>query len=140
MQISPTTGFEDVDASGRSEQLVDYLIFLADRMADNRRRGLEMLNLQAAAVVLDVGCGAGEVCVDLARRVGPLGRVVGIDFSETMIRKARERAASSGQHVEFHVASVYRLPFQDQMFDVVRAERLFQHLDDPESALGTAQK
>jgi ubiquinone/menaquinone biosynthesis C-methylase UbiE len=135
MQMSSTTGFENVDTSGRSEELVDYLMFFADLVADNRRQGLEMLNLQAGAAVLDVGCGAGELCVDLARRVGPRGRVVGIDASETMIHKARETAASSGQDVEFHVASVYRLPFADQTFDVVRAERLFQHLDNPQSAL-----
>jgi ubiquinone/menaquinone biosynthesis C-methylase UbiE len=133
--FSDFTGFSDVDASGRSEELGDYLTFIADRMAEIRRQGLEMLNLQAGVAVLDVGCGAGEVCVDLARQVGTHGRVVGVDLSEAMIQKARRSAASSRQGVDFQVASVYRLPFPDQVFDVTRAERLFQHLDDPESAL-----
>jgi ubiquinone/menaquinone biosynthesis C-methylase UbiE len=133
--MSATTGFSDVDTSGKSEELADYLTFLADRMAEVRRQGLEMLDLQAGATVLDVGCGAGEVCADLARLVGPRGRVVGIDASEAMIQKARGRAASSGQNIDFEVVSVYRLPFPDRTFDLARAERLFQHLDDPESAL-----
>lgn len=135
MQRLETTGFSDVDASGRSAELVDYLLFLGDRMAEMRRQGLEMLNLPVGAAVLDVGCGVGEVCVDLAHRVGPDGRVAGVDLSEVMIQTARERCAPSGQEIDFRVASVYRLPFSDGTFDAVRAERLFQHLDDPEAAL-----
>ena len=136
MQMSATIGFSDVDASGRSEELLKYLIFLADRMTEIRQQGLERVNLQTGAAVLDVGCGVGEMCVDVARHVGPRGRVVGVDASEVMIREAQRRAAASGQELDFRVASVYRLPFPDQTFDVVRAERLFQHLDDPQSALG----
>jgi len=129
------TGFSDVDASGKSEELADYLTFLGDRLDGVRRQGLQMLRLPAAAAVLDVGCGAGEVCRSLARLVGPFGCVVGVDLSVGLIARARSECASSGPHVSFGVANAYRLPFPDQSFDLVRAERVFQHLDDPESAL-----
>jgi 2-polyprenyl-3-methyl-5-hydroxy-6-metoxy-1,4-benzoquinol methylase len=130
-----SSAFSDVDASGRSEELAAYLAFVAERLAPIRRQGLQMLGLQSGASALDVACGAGEVCMEIARQLGPEGRVVGIDLSEAMIQKAKQEAARCRQSVQFEVANVYQLPFPDQSFDVVRAERLFQHLEDPEAAL-----
>ena len=133
--MNEQTGFSDVDASGRSEALVDYLGALAQLVGEVRREGYEMLALRAGDAVLDVGCGAGEVCVELADRVGPTGRVAGVDLSEAMIAAAQRTAAAAGLAIELRVASVYQLPFADGVFDAVRAERVFQHLDDPEAAL-----
>ena len=129
------TGFADVDASGRSGELVDYLVLTAEHVADIRRNGYEFLRLQPGASVLDVGCGAGEVCVELAARVGPAGKVAGIDLSEAMIEAARKAAAASERPIDLRVGSAYALPFADGQFDAVRCERVFQHLDDPEAAL-----
>jgi SAM-dependent methyltransferase len=130
-----TTGFSDVDGSTRADDLVDYLAVLADRLAGARREGYEMLRLKPGVAVLDVGCGAGEVCVELAVRVGPRGKVAGIDPSEAMIAAAKRAADASGQRVDLRVASIYALPFPDGAFDAVRAERVFQHLEDPEAGL-----
>jgi cyclopropane fatty-acyl-phospholipid synthase-like methyltransferase len=63
------SGFSDVDKSGRSEALVEYLAEMAQEVAERRRQGYELLRLRSGATVLDVGCGAGEVCVELAARV-----------------------------------------------------------------------
>lgn len=46
----------------------------------------------AGEVVLDIGCGCGSTSIDLARRVLPGGRVVGVDISAPMLQRARERA------------------------------------------------
>src|SRR5215467_10509613 len=46
---------------------------------------------RAASTVLDVGCGCGATTIELARAVGPSGRVVGIDISEPMLSRAKER-------------------------------------------------
>jgi SAM-dependent methyltransferase len=46
---------------------------------------------RAGSTVLDVGCGCGATTADLARAVGPSGRVVGIDVSEPMLARAKER-------------------------------------------------
>src|SRR5262245_26569102 len=52
--------------------------------------------------VLDVGCGTGQTSIELARRVGPSGRVIGADISAPMLARARERARAGGVgHVEF---------------------------------------
>ena len=129
------TGFSDVDGSGRSDALVDYLSLVAQHVGEFRRHGYDLMRLHSGDAVLDVGCGAGEVCVELAAIVGPQGRVAGVDLSAAMIEAARRTAAASGLAIELQPASVYQLPFADGEFDAVRAERVFQHLDNPEAAL-----
>jgi len=129
------TGFADVDGSGRSAELVDYLTLVAQHVGEFRRQGYELMRLAPGDAVLDVGCGAGEVCVELAAIVGPNGKVAGVDLSETMVEAARRTVAASAKSVELRTASIYELPFADGAFDAVRAERVFQHLDNPEAAL-----
>lgn len=102
-----TTGFSDVDASGRAHDLVDYLALLAtNRLAQVHQEGFGRLRPQPGAAVLDVGCGAGEVCVELAERVGPSGQEAGLDLSETMIQAARGAAECAGRPVEFQVGTI----------------------------------
>jgi SAM-dependent methyltransferase len=133
--VSHSTGFSDVEASGSAPQLVDYLKRWAVQLADYRRLDFDRLALRDGEAVLDAGCGAGEVCVEFARRVGRTGRVCGIDPSTTMIEAARAAAAQAGARVEHAAASIYELPYPDDTFDAVRAERVFQHLDDPARGL-----
>jgi len=129
------TGFSDVDRSGRSDALVEYLRVLARAVDQAREIGYAQLCIREGSHILDVGCGAGEVCIELARRVGPRGRVVGVDVSADMIEQARCAADGAGAAVELHVGSILALPFLDSTFDAVRAERVLQHLDDPDAAL-----
>lgn len=133
--MTGTTGFSDVDASARADELIDYLTLLADRLAAMRRTDFDRLQIGSGAAVLDVGCGAGEVCVALARRVGPTDRVCGVDLSAAMVEAARTAAHAAGMAVEHRVAGIHELPYPDASFDVVRAERVFQHIDDPARAL-----
>jgi ubiquinone/menaquinone biosynthesis C-methylase UbiE len=131
----PNTGFSDVDASTRADELIGYLGRLADRLAAVRRNDFERLQLSPGDAVLDVGCGAGEVCVELARRVGPSGRVCGVDLSAAMVDAAAAAAQAAGVQVEHRVSGIHTLPYADASFDAVRAERVFQHIEDPARAL-----
>jgi SAM-dependent methyltransferase len=75
--------------------------------------------LHPGLVVLDVGCGLGPTTVELARRVAPAGRVIGLDVSEEMVGRARQRAASIA-NIEFIVGDAashhFAAPFADLLF------------------------
>ncbi|MEO6889111.1 MAG: methyltransferase domain-containing protein [Ktedonobacteraceae bacterium] len=96
---------------------------------------MEQLALQEGATILDVGCGTGQDAQELARAVGPRGRVVGIDSSKTMLEVARTRAAHAQVAVEFVLADARHLPFADASFDGCQASRVFGHLRKPGQAL-----
>ena len=64
-----------------------------------------------------------------------MGRVVGIDSSETMISEAQKRAEEIEGHVEFHLGEAHNLEFADNTFDGCRSDRVFQHLKEPKKAL-----
>ena len=83
---------------------------------------IEMCKISPESCVLDVGCGTGYTACEIAREHG--SRVTGIDISETMISKAKERARKEGLEdlVEFRVADVFSLPFEDGSFDVALFE------------------
>jgi ubiquinone/menaquinone biosynthesis C-methylase UbiE len=96
------------------------------------QRFYDGLNLREGAHVLDVGCGTGDDVRMLAELVGPHGRVDGVDVSAAMVRTARERGLPDNAHVQ--QAEAGELPFDDETFDAVRAERVFQHLAEPQAA------
>jgi SAM-dependent methyltransferase len=69
--------------------------------------------------VLDLGCGAGLDSLVAARRVGPLGRVVGIDFSRAMLGRASGGIRTSGVHnIVLARAAAESLPLSDESIDV----------------------
>jgi SAM-dependent methyltransferase len=81
--------------------------------------------LPAEARILDLGCGAGLDSLILARRVGATGRVVGIDFSEAMLARARQAAAESGVTVTFCRGDAERLPLDDGSVDIALVNGIF---------------
>lgn len=58
--------------------------------------GIEALAPKKGWRVLDIGCGCGDTALELARRVGPAGAVVGVDVSPPMLEVARRRASEAG--------------------------------------------
>jgi len=65
-------------------------------------QALAVAALQAGESVLDIGCGAGASSLEIARRVSPDGKVVGVDISPQLLAVARERGA--GRPIEFREA------------------------------------
>lgn len=87
--------------------------------------------------VCDVGCGTGDVVIDLARLVGPTGSVTGIDHSEVMLAEATRRVEAAGvaDRVSLRQGDAAALDVPDASFDACRAERTLQHVGDPAAAL-----
>jgi demethylmenaquinone methyltransferase / 2-methoxy-6-polyprenyl-1,4-benzoquinol methylase len=85
-----------------------------------RRRAADLADVGPGAQVLDVATGTGDLALELARRVAPGGRVVGTDFSEEMLVRAREKAALAapgGVAVAFEWANALSLPCEPSSFD-----------------------
>lgn len=96
-----------------------------------RQRLVELARLQPGETVLDVGCGTGTLAIAATRRVGPAGKVYGIDASPEMITLARRKAAKAGLDLIFETATVEALPFPDARFDAVLSTLMLHHLPRP---------
>jgi demethylmenaquinone methyltransferase/2-methoxy-6-polyprenyl-1,4-benzoquinol methylase len=82
-----------------------------------RRRAADLARVGPGDRVLDVATGTGDLALELARRVGPGGEVVGSDFSEAMLDRAREKAAAGGDgSVRFEWGNALELPYADGEF------------------------
>ena len=71
-------------------------------------------------VVLDLGSGAGIDAILAAKKVGPKGKVIGVDMTEEMIEKAKENAKKQGiKNVEFLLGEIENLPLADNSVDMI---------------------
>jgi SAM-dependent methyltransferase len=77
-------------------------------------------DLKAGEVVLDLGSGAGVDVFLAANKVGPTGRVIGVDMTEEMVDKAQSIARDHGYHnVEFRLGEIEKLPVEDESADAI---------------------
>lgn len=75
--------------------------------------------LQPGETVLDLGSGAGLDAIIAAMRVGPSGRVIGVDLNPAMCRKAKAHAAATGMAMECREGRMEDIPLPDASVDVV---------------------
>ena len=81
---------------------------------------LAFADIQPGQTVLDLGSGAGLDLILAAERVGPSGRVIGIDMTQEMIDKAMENVARAGHaNVEVRMGMIEQMPVEDQSVDWV---------------------
>jgi ubiquinone/menaquinone biosynthesis C-methylase UbiE len=93
--------------------------------------------LAEGQVVVDYGCGPGQLTVELARRVGETGRVHGIELNDLFARRARERAQAEGvgERVSVHHIRKDEVPLPDESADRVICKNVLEYVDDPASTL-----
>jgi ubiquinone/menaquinone biosynthesis C-methylase UbiE len=96
-------------------------------------RIFEKLSPPPGSLFLDAGCGVGDHSLRLVRRGY---RCVGVDISETILERARARAAAyDTESIVFQRASLEQLPFPDGHFDYVHCRGVLMHIPDWQSAL-----
>jgi arsenite methyltransferase len=101
-----------------------------------RRRRIvrEALGAAPGERILDVGCGPGFYCVELAEEVGPSGLVVGIDSSPAMLSLAARRCAGC-EGIDLRPGHAVSLPFDDASFDAALCVQVLEYVADPTAAL-----
>lgn len=82
-----------------------------------RERAVDLARVGPGSRVLDVATGTGDLAIELARRVSPGGEVVGSDFSEAMLERARAKSKPAGAELRFEWGDALDLPFADGAFD-----------------------
>lgn len=82
--------------------------------------------------ILDIGCGTGNFSIKLAKEGC---KVIGIDISEEMLKKARRKAQMMNLDIEFYKMDLYDLKFQDKSFDAVFSMAAFEFVKEPLKAL-----
>ncbi len=134
--MSNSSGWENVDATtepGRYAHKLDAINQLAF-VQENQRLGYTMLKAAPGSHILDVGCGTGDDIRQLVEIVGLTGRVIGVDYSATLLREAMLRL-NTMPGVRLVVGDAHRLPFSDEIFDGCWASRVIHHLQDPKQVL-----
>jgi demethylmenaquinone methyltransferase/2-methoxy-6-polyprenyl-1,4-benzoquinol methylase len=99
-----------------------------------RERAADLAAVGPGDRALDVATGTGDLALELSRRVGPGGEVVGSDFSEGMLEHARRKAHGVG-NVRFEPANALALPYADGEFAAVTVGFGARNFSDLEQGL-----
>lgn len=95
---------------------------------------MDALEIGAGDRVLDVGCGAGATTLELARRVGSTGAVLGVDISEPLLGLARHRADESGAFVGFERVDAQTAVLPEHGYDAIFSRFGVMFFADPVAA------
>ncbi len=99
-------------------------------------RLLERVRFRPGLTVLDLGCGAGFPLLELAQRLGPVGRVVGIDPWRAGLLRAREKATTYGADRAHLIRGVgEHLPFGKGSVDLIVSNNGLNNVSDPAAVL-----
>ncbi len=112
----------------------ERLHVLARAIRPGTLEALRRAGLGAGMSVLDVGCGPGDVTLEIARVVGSSGRVVGIDMDAAVLTHGRVAAEKAGLAVEWRCQDVEDFD-EPGAYDLVYARFLLSHLVDPAAML-----
>ena len=100
-----------------------------------------LVMLRKGQTVLDLGAGAGLDAFVAAKKVGPQGRVIGIDMTPKMVAKANQFAQEGGfKNVEFKVGQLESLPLPDDSIDVAISNCVLNHATDKRAAFREARR
>ncbi|WP_435102753.1 class I SAM-dependent methyltransferase [Arhodomonas sp. AD133] len=96
-----------------AEKFNRFREILQNGLSYHSRIPLETLRVQPGAQIVDVGCGWGDTAIQLARKTGPDGFVLGLDCVEQFLEAGRSDAEAAGvRNVRFEAADVERYPFE----------------------------
>jgi arsenite methyltransferase len=115
--------------------------YMTADIVEQRRVVLGALAPKPGERVLDIGSGPGLMAAQLAKAVGPQGRVDGIDTSDSMLAIANEQQrADASAPTTFTAGGAVDIPFADASFDVVVCTQVYEYVSDIPLALAQAHR
>src|SRR6266699_2453631 len=123
---------------GRDEDL-RRLLSLSESFAEHARRAFRRVGVGPGWTVIDCGCGPIGALTLLAEMVGPAGRVVGVDFSEPSIQRARSVVTALGlENVDLFAGDIHELDAAtlNGPFDLAFTRAFLMHQAEPAWTLG----
>ena len=98
---------------------------------------LEPAEIGEGMTVVDYGCGPGMLSLELARRVGPGGRVHAVDINALFLERAAHHAEAEGvrERIELHRIEKDELPLEDASVDRVVCKNVLEYVDEPVATL-----
>ena len=98
-------------------------------------------NIKPGDTVIDLGSGAGIDCFLASKKTGPNGKVIGIDFTEAMIAKAKANAIKGGyDNVEFIFGDIEHLPLEDNAADIIISNCVINLAPDKQKVFNEAYR
>lgn len=107
----------------------DYLVDTSKIMKEIKLTSYKRFAQLLEGTVLDIGCGTGVDVINIAQMSQGRISVIGLDHDDALIAIASNNSKEI-ENANFVVAEVGQIPFDDNYFSGIRAERLIQHLDD----------
>jgi demethylmenaquinone methyltransferase/2-methoxy-6-polyprenyl-1,4-benzoquinol methylase len=122
----------------RAQRLYNFLSPFYDYLTRYERlskeRGLEVANIKPGQIVFEGGFGTGHTLMEIAMRVGKVGRIYGLDISLGMIKKTKKRIKKRGlaRRVDLQLGDARKLPYKNAVFDVVYNSYMLDLIDTHE--------
>lgn len=134
--LTRTAGIEDLDDDPAVAQAFGRIAEMPQMRLLRALVIWRTLRLCRAGQAADLGCGAGQLAVGLARAAPEL-RITGVDLSNLLLGQALHRAAAAGlaHRVDFRTGDVERTPFEDASLDLVLSTLSLHHWRDPTAVL-----
>ena len=114
------------ESIGYPEKLLDELPDIVSKSFAGVSNVSVFAEIPKGSTVLDLGCGTGLDSLIASLKTGRTGRVVGVDFSLSMVQRAREAGFQSERgNMDFYCAAAEKLPIPDETADVILVNGLF---------------
>lgn len=102
-----------------------------------RQASFDALNPSPGDTIIDIGCGNGLLTAELARAVGPTGKIIGVDPSEAMLKAGIDRC-SDYENVAFSKGFANSLPIADGTAEKAISVQVFEYIEDVGGAIDEA--
>jgi ubiquinone/menaquinone biosynthesis C-methylase UbiE len=98
------------------------------------------LQLQGNEQILELGCGTGQLWLENHRQIPPTCSIILSDFSQEMVRSAKEHLKSLNLKMKFKVIDAESIPYEDETFDLVLGCHMLYHVPNIKRALESIRR